>query len=177
MRIMIFGRSGSGKSTFAHHLSQKLNLPLFHLDKYFYLAGWVERNYDEFLKIQQDLVDKESWMIDGNSTKSLEMRYSRADIVIYFNYSKLKCLYRIFKRLFFKDKDIDDRTPGCKEQVSFGLIRYMWTFEKRVKNKIKYLQDKYSHVKFIEVNNDLELAKLKKEIFNEKNLNRYTRNN
>jgi adenylate kinase family enzyme len=35
-RIMIFGRPGSGKSTFATWLSRALNLPLHHLDKHFY---------------------------------------------------------------------------------------------------------------------------------------------
>ena len=37
-RIMIFGRPGSGKSTFAVELALKLNLPLYHLDKYFVTA-------------------------------------------------------------------------------------------------------------------------------------------
>lgn len=35
-KICIFGRPGSGKSTFALQLHKKLNLPLYHLDKYFY---------------------------------------------------------------------------------------------------------------------------------------------
>lgn len=54
-RIMIFGIPGSGKSTFALKLSRLLNLPLFHLDKYFFVSGWEERNYEEFLQIQQGL--------------------------------------------------------------------------------------------------------------------------
>ena len=44
----------------------------------------------------------------------------------------------------------------------------MWTFEKRVKDQIKYLQDKYPHAKFMEVNNDIDLLRLKKEFFQEK---------
>lgn len=50
-KIMIFGRPGSGKSTFATWLSQSLDLPLHHLDKHFYIRNWVERDYNEFLQI------------------------------------------------------------------------------------------------------------------------------
>ena len=36
-KIMIFGRPGSGKSTFAVKLSRSIVFPLYHLDKYFYI--------------------------------------------------------------------------------------------------------------------------------------------
>ena len=66
---MIFGRPGSGKSTFANKLSKEINTPLYHLDKYFYVDNWIERDYQEFLQVQQDIVNQPSWIIDGNSTK------------------------------------------------------------------------------------------------------------
>lgn len=42
--IMIFGKPGSGKSTFAFWLHQKTKIPLYYLDKYIYLQNWQERN-------------------------------------------------------------------------------------------------------------------------------------
>lgn len=92
---MIFGIPGSGKSTFAVKLSQQLGLPLFHLDKYFFVQGWQERDYNEFLRIQRELVEKERWIIDGNATRSFEMRFSRSDVVLYFRFNRLLCLWRI----------------------------------------------------------------------------------
>lgn len=82
-RIMIFGIAGSGKSTFSLTLARILDLPVEHLDRYFFIDNWAERDYDEFLKIQSTLVEKERWIIDGNSTRSLEMRYKRSDHVLY----------------------------------------------------------------------------------------------
>ncbi|WP_202943300.1 P-loop NTPase family protein [Candidatus Amoebophilus asiaticus] len=64
-RIMIFGRPGSDKPTFALTLHQATGIPLYHLDKYFYTINWVERDYAEFLTIQQSLIDTKSWIIDG----------------------------------------------------------------------------------------------------------------
>ena len=68
-RIMIMGRSGSGKSTFAYRLHVQTKLPLYHLDKYFFTDFWVEQDYQQFLGLQQSFVNEDEWIIDGNSTK------------------------------------------------------------------------------------------------------------
>lgn len=112
-KVMIMGRPGSGKSTFSIQLQEILDIPLFHLDKYFFEANWVQRNYQDFLNQQQSLVNQPCWIIDGNSSKSLERRYSQADICLYFNFPRYLCYYRTFKRLFYKNGDIDDRAHGC----------------------------------------------------------------
>jgi adenylate kinase family enzyme len=112
-RIMVFGRPGGGKSTFATWASQSLGLPLHHLDKHFYVSHWIERDYNDFLAIQQHIVETQSWIVDGNSIRSLEMRWSRADLVLYFNLPKLVCLYRVIKRFFRPNKHFDDRAPQC----------------------------------------------------------------
>lgn len=158
-RIMIFGRPGGGKSTFAHRLHQATGIPLYHLDKHFYKAAWKETEYNEFIAIQRKLVSGESWIIDGNNTKSLEMRYARANLVLYFNYPRSLCYWRIFKRLFMKNQ-MDDRAVGCKETISCSLLKYMWSFEQRVADPISQLKLKYPKVKFIEINSDEDLLEL-----------------
>ncbi|MCX7342762.1 MAG: DNA topology modulation protein [Proteobacteria bacterium] len=162
-KIMIFGRSGSGKSTFALKLHKHCKIPLYHLDKHFFESNWVERNYQEFIEIQQKMVSLETWIIDGNAIRSLEMRYSRADLVLYFNYPRWLCYWRSAKRLFNKDPQIDDRAPESKERLSFRLICYMWGFEKRVANQITFLKDLYPHAKFIELRSDKDLQEFEKE--------------
>ncbi len=118
---MIFGIPGSGKSTFALHLSEVMQLPLYHLDRYFFIEEWQERKYEDFLTIQANLVQQESWIIDGNATKSLEMRYSQANIVLYFRFNRLLCLYRIFKQLVFKDHRISYRAEEIFRMCSFAF--------------------------------------------------------
>jgi adenylate kinase family enzyme len=163
-RIMIFGRPGSGKSTFALKLHKLTNLPLHHLDKHFFLANWVARDYGEFLGIQRDIVEQDEWIIDGNSLKSLEMRYSRANLVLYFNFPRWKCYLRVVKRLFVKDKEIKDRAEGCKENIRPGLLHFMWIFEKRYKDEIQRLREKYPEVRFIEINSNEALISLERKL-------------
>ncbi len=164
-RIMIMGRSGSGKSTFAYSLHKLTNLPLFHLDKYFFKDYWIERDYKEFIKIQQEFVSQAQWIIDGNSTKSFEMRFACADLCLYFNFPRYLCYWRIFKRLFYKDFSIDDRAENCSEKVSWSLIQYMWSFESRVDPILLRLQETYPKVQFIEVRTDADLVHLKNKLF------------
>jgi adenylate kinase family enzyme len=159
-KIMIFGRPGSGKSTFALWLHRQYGHPLHHLDKYFYEENWIERDYQEFLRIQQEIVNTKAWIIDGNAIHSLAMRYERAHVVLYFNFPRWRCFLRIIKRQFFKDPNIKDRACGCPELITWKLLKYMWNFESRVAGPISQLKEKFPQVLFIEIKNDHELKSL-----------------
>lgn len=163
-KIMIFGRPGSGKSTFATKLSHQLRLPVYHLDRYFYTDNWIERYYQDFLNDQLQLVAGDSWIIDGNNTKSLAVRWVRADVVIYFNFPRWRCYWRIFKRLWFKDKTILDRAPGCRETIRWSLLCYMWSFEERVHEQIAILRQRYPMAIFIEVISDYDVQRVLKQL-------------
>jgi adenylate kinase family enzyme len=159
-RIMIFGRPGSGKSTFALNLSQQLSLPLYHLDKWFFVENWRERDKEDFLSIQHDFVSQERWIIDGNAMSSLEMRYARAEVVLFFCYPKFMCLLRVLKRLKSKDPRILDRAPGCPERVRWGLVKYLWGFEKRFTPLIETLHHRYPEKLLFKITNDLQKKEL-----------------
>lgn len=167
MRIVIFGKPGSGKTTFAFALSLKLKIPLYHLDKYFYESKWVERDYNEFLRLQKHLVAQENWIIDGNNTKSLEMRYQRATVILYFCYPWWQVLWRIFKRRFFSQKNpmIDDRAVGCPETIRWSLLKYTLTYEKRLSLLLTTLRKKYSSIPFYIISSDKELSFILKFLF------------
>lgn len=156
-KYMIFGRPGSGKTTLALKLHKSTNIPLYHLDKYFFLANWVERPTEEFLALQRELVNQDAWIIDGNCISSLEMRYAKADVCLYMNLPRLLCLGRIIKRLFQKRTHIDDRADNCPETINYKLIKYLWTFNERVANKIEYLRKQYPQVRFVEINSTKQI--------------------
>ena len=112
------------------------------------------------MQIQENITNKTFWIIDGNSTRSLEMRWKNADLVLYFNFNKIICLLRLLKRSLLKDRRIDDRAENCPEILRFQLIKYMWTFENRVQQTLAELKKKYPSVKFIEINSNKDLQKV-----------------
>ena len=176
-RIMIIGRPGSGKSTFSIKLQAILNIPLFHLDKYFFEQNWVQRNYQDFLNQQQYFVDKPQWIIDGNSTKSFELRYSQADLCLYFNFPRYLCYYRTVKRLFHKHPAIDDRAQGCEETIRWSLLQYMWGFEKRVQPILSALKSNYPNVKLIELCSDQDVIYFTENLLKVRGLSKGEHNN
>jgi adenylate kinase family enzyme len=153
-RIMIIGRPGSGKSTFAVRLKQLIHLPIVHLDKYYFEQNWVPLPQQTFFVLHQEFIAKPLWIIEGCSTKTYEHRYARATMCIYLNTSKWTCLYRLFKRFFIRHPEIDDRALGCKESVSWSLIKYLWHFDNKVKPILQKLQQNYPQVKWIEIKSD-----------------------
>jgi adenylate kinase family enzyme len=162
-KIIIFGKPGGGKSTFATWLSEVLGLPLHHLDKHFYISNWIENDYNKFLKIQKDIVQTKQWIIDGNNTRSLEIRWAKADAALYFNLPKPICYFRIFKR-YLKPNKFNDRAPGCKETIRLSLLKYMWNFDQKITKPIEVLKKQYPHTLFKEIKCENDLNKLRHEL-------------
>ncbi len=157
-RIIIFGRSGSGKSTSALHLHKMTGFPLHHIDRYFYLEKWQERPEDEFLAVVHEVIAQEQWIFDGNGMQSLELRYARADLCLYFNYPRYRCYWRAFKRYLKRNEELQDRGPQCPEVFfMWRFISYIWNFDSYVKEGITRLRAQYPEVVFFEITSDTQL--------------------
>lgn len=160
-KIVILGRPGSGKTTFAQEIGTLLALPVFHVDKIFFKENWKKQDTEIFQKKLKHWCTKPQWVIDGNATSTLKSRLDLADLVILFDFPRLICLYQIFKRRLFKDTTHDDRASGCRERVSFDLILYMWKYKKRVKLILRELNKNYPHLPCVMIHNTNELRILK----------------
>lgn len=157
-RIVLFGRPGSGKSTFATKLGQALRLPVFHLDKYFFDANWVERPKKDFLADVDRLVEEDRWIIDGNSLKyAMHTRLQRAQIAVCFMQPFHVCLWRIIKRRFFPN-NFDDRAKGCDEKVTRMLIEYTWSYPERIRDMEECILPLYPKLPFFICQNEADLA-------------------
>jgi adenylate kinase family enzyme len=145
-RIAIIGLPGSGKSTFAAKLGNILNIPVHHLDRHMF-EGNKKRDKQEFLSVKEALVNEEFWIIEGCSLSTLEMRFARADTIIYFHLPRLLCIWRVCKRLFTFDKRIAD--TGCLNGINWSLIKYIWNFNRDKRQNIEDLRKQYPNVEFL----------------------------
>lgn len=151
MKIAIIGNAGSGKSTLALQLHQLLTLPIYHLDQYFWKPNWQEPEPAEFEKIHHQLCDQPTWIIEGIATRLFEYRAAQADIIIFINISRYRCLYRVFKRAILNfGKVRDTSAKGCPEIMpSKKFLKFIWTFDKERKPLIEALMQKYKDRKHV----------------------------
>ena len=123
-RIVIIGSGGAGKSTFARQLSEKLNIEVYHLDAILWKPNWVGTPRDEQKRIQYKLVEKESWIIDGNYGGTLDIRLNTADTIILLDIHRVICLYRAIKRTFqYRNKTRPDMAEGCEERFDLEFLK------------------------------------------------------
>ena len=131
-KILIIGCPGGGKTTFANKLGSVLQIPVHHLDKYFWKEGWKPTPQDEFRKIQNELMSGDTWILDGNFTKSIDNRIVAADTIILFDFPKFINLYRTLKRFFQNfGKVRPDMGGENKETLQWVHVKYIITFPRR----------------------------------------------
>ena len=128
-KIAIIGSSGSGKSTFANRLQKKLCFPLYHLDLLYWKPNWVRTPRLDWIQLQESIVKESAWIIDGNYGGTLDIRLRAADTIIFLKFSRIPCLWGVFKR-FISRKRIDE-IPGCKEKLDPEFIKWIWNYNKK----------------------------------------------
>lgn len=123
------GCCGAGKSTLARQLHQLTKIQLFHLDQYYWKPNWVESSIEEWEATVHQLAQKETWIIDGNYSRTMDIRVKRADTFIYLDYSTATCLWRITKRSWkYLGQERPDMTKGCPERFDFEFYHYVATY-------------------------------------------------
>ncbi len=159
-RIMIIGCCGAGKSTLARKLQTITNLPVHHLDQYYWKENWTETPKEDWEPIVTELANKEEWIIDGNYGGTFNPRIYRADTIIYLKYNTLQCLYRVAKRIVkYHGKVRPDMPEGCRERFDFDFFHYVATYNLiRGKSIMKILQNYKSDKEIIILSSDNQVS-------------------
>ena len=131
-RIMVLGSAGSGKSTLAIKLGEITGIPVIHLDRLFWNPGWVETPMDEMDKKAIHAALGESWIIDGNYSRTLDFRIERADSIIFIDFNRYICVFRVIKRRIQNHgKTCCDLGEGCPEKIDRAFLKWIWDYPKR----------------------------------------------
>ncbi|WP_342560011.1 DNA topology modulation protein [Psychrobacillus sp. FSL W7-1457] len=136
-KILIIGSSGAGKSTFSKQLAKKWDLPLVHLDSLYWNEGWVPVSKDEFIEKVKKKLEEDQWIIDGNFNSTLEWRVKYADLIIFLDFRRTLCTYRVLKRVWkHHGKTRDDMASGCNEKLDWDFLKFVWGFPSKVRPTI-----------------------------------------
>ena len=98
-KIIVIGCPGSGKTTFSEKLRDKTGLQLFYLDAIWHKPDKTHISREEYDARLEEILSLESWIIDGNYSRTVEKRISACDTVFLFDLPTEICLAGAIARL------------------------------------------------------------------------------
>jgi len=144
-RIVILGNNGSGKSYLAKKLADITKLPLIHLDLHFFKPGWEFPPEEEWHEKMKKFVSGEKWIIDGivSFGDTMDMRFRKADLVIFLEVNRIICLWGAIRRQKKKRSDVLPYLDFKYDKAFYNFCKGLWKFQKIRKPKIMAFRDKY----------------------------------
>lgn len=135
-RVVVVGSSGSGKTTIARALSDKLALPHLEMDSVAHRGGFSDHPQPWFRPEIEAFAAGEEWVIDGNYTSwgTQEVVWPRADTFVWPDISKARAISRVSRRTLKRVFTREELWDGVKEPWSnlYSLDPYknlmVWTW-------------------------------------------------
>jgi len=144
-RIWITGSSGSGKTTYATRIGNKLNIPIYHRDHITWQENWKERSDTDQIEIVREISQMDRWVFDGNrfSASKLDGRFENCDVLIHLSRNRFTCFFRALKRYFEnRNSPRKDLPEGCKEEFDWTLCKYiLFQYPKQKKQRELFFDD------------------------------------
>lgn len=137
LRISVVGSSGSGKTTTARAVADKLGYPHLELDSVYHLENWTPLPADDFRASAEEFASQERWVIDGNynSQGVLDIVWGRSDTVVWLDPPKRVVMSRVTRRTIRRAVKREELWNGNREPRSnftkwdpeVNVIRWAWT--------------------------------------------------
>ena len=146
-KIIVIGCPGSGKTTFAKKLCEKTGIELVHLDAIWHRADRTHISRDEFDARLTEILSRDSYIIDGNYSRTVERRIAACDTVFLFDLPTDVCLDGAIARVGTKRPDM----PWIDTELDPKLRDEIESFRCEKLPEIYALLEKYSESKAVTV--------------------------
>lgn len=165
MKINVVGTSGSGKSTIAIALAQRLGVPYIEMDALFWRENWQETPDSEFFPRLESALAQKSWVLDGNYNRTRAIKWRDIDVVVWVDYGFVRTLYQAVSRAWRRSWRKEELWgTGNREQFSRSFFSrssiIIWTIKTYSANRKRYLADlsdpRYQSIRFISLRSPRE---------------------
>jgi adenylate kinase family enzyme len=117
--VVVTSASGSGGTTFARAIADRLDAPFHELDALFWRAGWVETPADEFRGLVAPIVATDSWVIDGSYRSKLgDLVLERSDAVVWLDLPVREWFPRLVRRTLGRIARREELWAGNRETLA-----------------------------------------------------------
>ncbi len=130
-RIAVIGNSGGGKTVLCRRLSQLNNIPVTHIDAIQFLAGLKIRPHQETIATLNEIMQKESWIIDGYGPLDiLEKRFQLSDQIVFIDLPLWRhywwCTKRQVKNVWSPRREIPQDCKEATWEQTIKLFKTVW---------------------------------------------------
>jgi adenylate kinase family enzyme len=171
-RIAVIGTTGSGKTTLARQISERLVIPHVELDALHWEPNWGEPPLSVFRGRVDRALRGDMWVIDGNYSKVRDIIWSRADTIVWIDYVLPRILWRLVWRTARRIVTRETLWNGNREHWEALLSRHsliVWALNTHPRHRREYpallARPEYAHLKLIQLRSPHEtsvwLARLK----------------
>lgn len=144
-KIIVIGCPGAGKSVFAKKLSNIVKLPLYHLDMLYHNADGTHISKEELDHKLKEIFKENSWIMDGNYQRTLEMRLIECDTVFLLDFPTDICIAGAESRIGKKRADL----PWIENKLDEDFKQAIINFSTEKLPEIYKLLEKYQNNKNI----------------------------
>ena len=151
----MIGNTGSGKTTFARALAQKLDVPHVELDALHWKPGWVMNSPEEVRALVAERLAGDGWVVDGNWSSTLGTTVlDQADEVVWLDLPLKTSFRRLWRRTWRRVRTREDLW-GTTNRETFRnaflsrnsiLLFQLKTHRSRRRRNMQLLAD-YPHVR------------------------------
>ncbi len=129
-KIAILGSEGCGKSTLALQLGHLLDIEVLHLSLVFWKPNWILTPQSEADKILADWLLKDSWIVEGEDSGTLDIRLAAADTIIFMDFHPIISFWRMLKRqLKYLGRSRPEMpSDGYPESLRLRKFKGVWTY-------------------------------------------------
>ena len=138
-KIIVIGCPGSGKSVFSKKLEKITKIPLYHIDMLYHNEDGTHITKEELEEKYKEIFKNDTWIIDGNYQKTLEIRLKECDTVFLLDLPTDICIAGAESRIGCKRDDL----PWVEDKFDEEFKKAIINFSKEKLPQTYLLLDKY----------------------------------
>ena len=163
LRVAVVGTTGSGKTTLAGQISHLLAIPHVELDSLHWEPNWTEAPVEVFRNRVAQALSGTAWVVDGNYSKVRDIVWSRADTIVWLDYSLTVILGQLVRRTVQRIATREELWSGNRESLRTTFSReslFLWALRSYRRRQREYpallARAEYAHLSIVHLRSPRE---------------------
>jgi adenylate kinase family enzyme len=121
-RINVIGTTGSGKTTVARAIAERLGIPHIEMDALFWKPNWGETPDEELFAALDRETDQASWVVDGNYSRTRGIVWPKAETIVWLDYPFFVVFGQLLLRTITRAITREPMWDGCIETWRMAFL-------------------------------------------------------